>query len=79
MSILRVPLKKTKIILTLAIQLQHYLVVLLITFLKRLPRKHLIIKHNNSTNQLTSFPVRKIFTDNTIIIYKNNNKNDYKS
>ena len=36
--------------------------------------KHLIIKYNNSTNQLTSSDVRKIFTDNTIIIYKNNNK-----
>ena len=36
--------------------------------------KHLIIKHNNSTNQLTSSDVRKILKDDTIIIYKNNNK-----
>ena len=36
-------------------------------------KQHLIIKHNNSTNQLTSSDVRKILTDNTIIIYKNNN------
>ena len=36
--------------------------------------KHLIIKHNNSTNQLTSSNVRKNLTDNTIIIYKNNNE-----
>ena len=31
--------------------------------------KHLIIKHNNSTNQITSSDLRKILTDNTIIIY----------
>ena len=37
-------------------------------------KRHLIIKHDNSTNQLTSSDVRKILTDNTIIIYKNNNK-----
>ena len=36
--------------------------------------KHLIKKHSNSTNQLTSSDVRKILTDYTIIIYKNNNK-----
>ena len=36
--------------------------------------KHLIIKHNNSTKQLTSSGVRKILTDDTIIIFKNNNK-----
>ena len=36
--------------------------------------QHLIIKHKNSTNQLTSFNVRKILTDNTIIIYRNNSK-----
>ena len=35
-------------------------------------KQHLIIKHNNSTNQLTSSDVRKIPKDNTIIIYKNN-------
>ena len=29
--------------------------------------------HNNSTKQLKSSDVRKILTDNTIIIYKNNN------
>ena len=37
-------------------------------------KQHLIIKHNNSIYQLTSSDVRKILTDNTIIIYKNNNK-----
>ena len=37
-------------------------------------KQHLIIKHNNSTNQLTSSEVRKIPKDNTIIIYKSNNK-----
>ena len=36
--------------------------------------QHFLIKHNNSTNQLTSSTVRKILTDNTIIIYKNNYK-----
>ena len=30
--------------------------------------KHLIIKYNNNSNQLTSFDVRKILIDNTIII-----------
>ena len=39
-------------------------------------KQHLIIKHNNITNQLTSSDVRKILTDNTIIIYKNNNKKE---
>ena len=34
-------------------------------------KQHLILKHNNSTNQLKSSNVRKILT---IIIYKNNNK-----
>ena len=33
-------------------------------------KQHLIIQNNNSTNQLTSSDVRKILTDNTIIIYK---------
>ena len=42
-------------------------------FLKKSAIKRLIIKHN-STNQLTSSDVRKILTDNSIIIYKNNNK-----
>ena len=37
-------------------------------------KQHLIIKHNKSTNQLTSSDAQKIFTDNTIIIYKNNYK-----
>ena len=37
-------------------------------------KQHLIIKHNNSTNQVTSSNVRKILTDITIIIYKNNKK-----
>ena len=36
-------------------------------------KQHLIIKHNNSTNHLTSSDV-KILTDKTIIIYKNNTK-----
>ena len=36
--------------------------------------KQLIIKHINSTNQLTSSDVRRILTDNTIVICKNNNK-----
>ena len=31
-------------------------------------KQHLIIKHKNSTNQLTSSDSRKILTDNTIII-----------
>ena len=35
-------------------------------------KQHLIMKHN--TKQLTSFDVRKILIDNTIITYKNNNK-----
>ena len=38
-----------------------------------------MIKYNNSINKLTSSVVRKILTDDTIIIYKNNAKNDYKS
>ena len=37
-------------------------------------KQHLIIKHNNSTNQLTSSNVRKILTNNTMIIYKINKK-----
>ena len=37
-------------------------------------KQHLIIKHNNSTNQLTSSDVRKILTDNTRVMYKNNYK-----
>ena len=37
-------------------------------------KQHLMIRYNNSTNQLTSSNVRKILTDNIIIIYKNNNK-----
>ena len=37
-------------------------------------KQHLIIKHNNTTNQLTLSDGRKVLTDNTIIIYKNNNK-----
>ena len=37
-------------------------------------KQHLIIKPNNSTNQLTYSDVRKSHTDNVIIIYKNNNK-----
>ena len=38
-------------------------------------KQHLTIKHNNSTNQLSSSDVKKILIqDNTIIIYKNNNK-----
>ena len=38
------------------------------------------MKYNNSTDQLTSSDVRKSLADNTIIIYKNNNKkNNYKS
>ena len=44
-------------------------------------KQHLIIKHN-STDQLTSSDVRKIITDNTIIIYiyiYKIIKNDYKS
>ena len=32
-------------------------------------KQHLIIKDNNSINQLTSSNVMKILTDNTIIIY----------
>ena len=43
-------------------------------------KQHLIIKHNNCINQLTSSDVRKILTDNTIIIYiKTIIKNNYKS
>ena len=41
-------------------------------------KQHLIIKHYNSTNQLTSSDIRKILTDNTTIIYKTIKKNDYK-
>ena len=37
-------------------------------------KQHLIIKHNNSTDQLRSSDVRKNLIDNEIIIYKNNNK-----
>ena len=68
--------RKTKIILTLAItstMLSHCLTYHLSE--NSDIKQHLIIKHNNSTNQLTSYHVRKILTDNTIIIYKNNNKN----
>ena len=36
--------------------------------------QHLIIKRNNCTKLLTSSDVRKIHTDNSIMIYKNNNK-----
>ena len=35
-------------------------------------KQDLIIEHNNSTHQFMSSVVRKILTDNTIIIYKNN-------
>ena len=71
MSILRVPLEKQKKNLTLAILPQRYIVVLFITFLKNSAiKQHLIIKHNNNTYRLTSSDVEKIFTDNTIIIYK---------
>ena len=43
-------------------------------------KQHLIIKHNNYTNQLITSDVRKILTDYTVIIYKNNNKkNNYNS
>ena len=41
-------------------------------------KQHLIIKHNNRTNQLTSSDVRKILTYNRIMIYKNNIKKDLK-
>ena len=44
-------------------------------FLQKKWKNILIIKYNNSTKQLTSSDVRKILTDNTIIIYKYNNKN----
>ena len=37
-------------------------------------KQDFIIKHSNSTNQLTFSNVRKILTDNSIIIYKSNNK-----
>ena len=37
-------------------------------------KQHLIIKHNNSTDQRTSSDVWKIPPDYTIIIYKNNNE-----
>ena len=36
--------------------------------------QYLTIKHNNSTDQHSSSDVRKILSDNTIIIYKNDNK-----
>ena len=36
-------------------------------------KQHLIIKHNNSTKQLTFSDIRKILSDNTVIIYRNNN------
>ena len=43
-------------------------------------KQYLIIKHSNITNQLTSLEVRKILTDNIIIINKTIiKKNDYKS
>ena len=43
-------------------------------------KQHLIIKHDNSTNQLTTSDVRKILTDNIMITYnKKTIKNDYKS
>ena len=37
-------------------------------------KQHLIIKHNNSTDELISSVVRNLLPDNTIIIYKNDNK-----
>ena len=37
-------------------------------------KQYLIIKYNNINSQLTSSNIRKILTDNIIIIYKNNNK-----
>ena len=37
-------------------------------------KQYLVIKHNSSANQLTCSDVRNILTDNTIIIYKSNNK-----
>ena len=36
-------------------------------------KRHLIIKPNNNTEQLTPCDVRKILINNVIIIYKNNN------
>ena len=41
--------------------------------------KHSVLKLYNSTSQLTSSDVKKILTDNSKIISKNNNKTDYKS
>ena len=41
-------------------------------------KQHSIIKHKHRTDQLTSSKVRKILTNNPIIIYKTNNKNDHK-
>ena len=41
--------------------------------------QNIIKEHNNSNNQLTSADVRKILKNNVTIIYKNNNKNDYKT
>ena len=41
-------------------------------------KSYLIIKYNNSKVQLTSSDIRKILTENLIILYKNNNKNGYK-
>ena len=42
-------------------------------------KQHLIIKLNNITDQITFSDVKKILTDYTISINKNNDKNDYKS
>ena len=77
MSISRVPPEKQKYIGYTTTMLSHHLTYHLSE--NRAMKRHLIIKHNNNTNQLTSSDVRNILTDNTIIIYKNNNKNDYKS
>ena len=51
------------------------LIILLGDFSKKSTiKQHLIIKHNNCTDQLTSSDLRKILTDDTIIIYINNDK-----
>ena len=72
MSISRVPPEKEKEIL-------HWLYNLNVISLSYLSeniaiKQHLIIKYNNSTNQLASSNVRKILTDIAIVICKNNNK-----
>ena len=75
MSISRVPLKKHNIYIGYTtIKLFHPFTDHLSE--NNIIKQYLIIKHNNSTKQFIFSEVKKILTDNIIIIYENNNKSE---